>query len=131
MPGGSAASPGTSPSGQRAGQDASEDGWAALGDARALADAPLRARRGMLARLLAPSAPHELAELRERGRGEHGCAHYRRRCRMVAPCCGEVFWCRHCHNEAKNANEWVRPWLCACLERPGIGVLCLEGNSSL
>ena len=35
--------------------------------------------------------------------------HYRRRCRMVAPCCGEVFWCRHCHNEVKTANEWVRP----------------------
>ena len=34
--------------------------------------------------------------------------HYRRRCRMVAPCCGEVFWCRHCHNEVKTANEWVR-----------------------
>ena len=35
--------------------------------------------------------------------------HYRRRCRMVAPCCGEVFWCRHCHNELKTADEWVRP----------------------
>lgn len=42
-----------------------------------------------------------------RGLGEHGCKHYRRRARLVAPCCGEVFWCRHCHNEAKAANEWV------------------------
>mmetsp|Transcript_46514 Transcript_46514/g.131497 ORF Transcript_46514/g.131497 Transcript_46514/m.131497 type:complete len:271 (-) Transcript_46514:33-845(-) len=33
-----------------------------------------------------------------------GCRHYRRRCRIVAPCCGKAFWCRHCHNEAKNAS---------------------------
>ncbi|KAK9827252.1 hypothetical protein WJX81_003160 [Elliptochloris bilobata] len=52
------------------------------------------------------SAGAGTAELRERGRGEYGCVHYRRRCRMVAPCCGEVFWCRHCHNEVKTANEW-------------------------
>lgn len=29
------------------------------------------------------------------------CSHYRRRCRIRAPCCNEVFDCRHCHNEAK------------------------------
>ena len=48
------------------------------------------------------------AASRVRGLMQHGCKHYRRRCRMVAPCCGEVFWCRHCHNEVKTANEWVR-----------------------
>lgn len=48
-----------------------------------------------------------MQEKRNQGMGEHGCKHYRRRCRMVAPCCGEVFWCRHCHNEAKTTNEWV------------------------
>ncbi|CAD7697350.1 unnamed protein product [Ostreobium quekettii] len=37
--------------------------------------------------------------------GAHGCAHYRRRCRIVAPCCGEVFWCRHCHDAAKSDGE--------------------------
>ncbi|KAF4657423.1 hypothetical protein FOZ61_006279 [Perkinsus olseni] len=38
--------------------------------------------------------------------GEHeGCEHYKRRCKILAPCCGEWFWCRHCHNEAKMANE--------------------------
>lgn len=41
----------------------------------------------------------------EYGVGDFGCAHYRRRCRLVAPCCGEVFWCRHCHNDAKNVEE--------------------------
>jgi len=28
-----------------------------------------------------------------------GCKHYSRRCRIVAPCCGEVVWCRHCHRD--------------------------------
>eukprot|EP00775_Hariotina_reticulata_P005876 gene5876-6117_t len=36
---------------------------------------------------------------------QHGCEHYRRRCKLVAPCCGEVFWCRHCHNQAKDDSE--------------------------
>jgi len=29
------------------------------------------------------------------------CQHYRRRCRIRAPCCNEIFDCRHCHNDAK------------------------------
>ncbi len=29
------------------------------------------------------------------------CSHYRRRCRIRAPCCDEVFDCRHCHNDVK------------------------------
>lgn len=29
------------------------------------------------------------------------CSHYRRRCQIRAPCCDEIFDCRHCHNEAK------------------------------
>ncbi|KAJ1376601.1 Zinc finger, CHY-type, partial [Sesbania bispinosa] len=28
-----------------------------------------------------------------------------RRCKIRAPCCDEVFDCRHCHNEAKNSEE--------------------------
>jgi hypothetical protein len=38
---------------------------------------------------------------------EHGCDHYKRRCKLVAPCCGEVFWCRHCHNQVKDDSEQV------------------------
>ncbi|CAE8612100.1 unnamed protein product [Polarella glacialis] len=35
-----------------------------------------------------------------------GCHHYRRRCKIIAPCCGQAFWCRHCHNEATtNSGE--------------------------
>ncbi|GAX79413.1 hypothetical protein CEUSTIGMA_g6854.t1 [Chlamydomonas eustigma] len=40
-----------------------------------------------------------------RGAGNHGCSHYRRRCMLVAPCCNEAFWCRHCHNAIKCDNE--------------------------
>ncbi|KAB2622419.1 RING finger and CHY zinc finger domain-containing protein 1-like [Pyrus ussuriensis x Pyrus communis] len=31
----------------------------------------------------------------------HQCAHYRRRCKIRAPCCDGIFDCRHCHKEAK------------------------------
>ena len=36
---------------------------------------------------------HRLDRERQ-GEQQHGCTHYRRRCRLVAPCCGEYFWCR-------------------------------------
>ena len=29
---------------------------------------------------------------------ERGCEHYGRGCKLFAPCCGEVHWCRFCHN---------------------------------
>jgi len=36
------------------------------------------------------------------------CVHYRRKCEIRAPCCGEVFDCRHCHNEAKvRTSHWI------------------------
>lgn len=50
-----------------------------------------------------PLSPEEQAA--QKGRMEHGCSHYRRRCRLRAPCCDEVFTCRHCHNDAKNGGE--------------------------
>ncbi|RWW32706.1 hypothetical protein GW17_00002607, partial [Ensete ventricosum] len=28
------------------------------------------------------------------------CKHYKRRCKIRAPCCNEIFCCRHCHNES-------------------------------
>lgn len=27
-----------------------------------------------------------------------GCEHYQRRCRIAAPCCDQIFWCRLCHD---------------------------------
>ncbi|CAN6721213.1 unnamed protein product [Malus baccata var. baccata] len=44
----------------------------------------------------------EATELLEKGYMQYGCPHYRRRCSIRAPCCNEIFDCRHCHNEAKN-----------------------------
>ncbi|XP_026412230.1 E3 ubiquitin-protein ligase RZFP34-like isoform X2 [Papaver somniferum] len=41
----------------------------------------------------------------ESGYGDFGCRHYRRRCKIRAPCCDEIFDCRHCHNEKKNSME--------------------------
>ncbi|TXG58430.1 hypothetical protein EZV62_016259 [Acer yangbiense] len=41
----------------------------------------------------------------ELGSGHFGCSHYRRRCKIRTPCCDEIFDCRHCHNESKNALE--------------------------
>ncbi|KAF3793498.1 E3 ubiquitin-protein ligase [Nymphaea thermarum] len=41
----------------------------------------------------------------DKGYGLFGCSHYRRRCKIRAPCCNEVFDCRHCHNEAKNSVD--------------------------
>jgi len=28
-----------------------------------------------------------------------GCSHYRRNCRIIAPCCQRIFTCRRCHDE--------------------------------
>eukprot|EP00884_Botryococcus_braunii_P013051 jgi/Botrbrau1/21747/Bobra.43_1s0141.1 len=79
----------------------------------------------------------ELAQNRNKGIMKHGCTHYRRRCKMVAPCCNEVFWCRHCHNAVKNAHEYdpdrrhelertrVRELVCAlCEERQPVASEC-------
>ncbi|KAL0312022.1 UNVERIFIED_CONTAM: putative E3 ubiquitin-protein ligase RZFP34 [Sesamum radiatum] len=41
-------------------------------------------------------------EALDKGYLKYGCSHYRRRCQIRAPCCNEIFDCRHCHNEAKN-----------------------------
>ncbi|KAG8657356.1 probable E3 ubiquitin-protein ligase RZFP34 isoform X2 [Manihot esculenta] len=44
----------------------------------------------------------KILEMLDKGCMKYGCPHYRRRCRIRAPCCNEVFDCRHCHNDAKN-----------------------------
>ncbi|XP_019465016.1 PREDICTED: E3 ubiquitin-protein ligase MIEL1-like isoform X2 [Lupinus angustifolius] len=46
-----------------------------------------------------------LSSMEELGINNFGCMHYRRRCKIRAPCCDEVFDCRHCHNEVKNSME--------------------------
>ena len=27
----------------------------------------------------------------------YGCEHYKRKCKIVAPCCNNIYWCRYCH----------------------------------
>ncbi len=34
-----------------------------------------------------------------------GCRHYVRGARIIAPCCGEEFWCRLCHDVVKDEGE--------------------------
>ena len=43
-----------------------------------------------------------LEALRAASAFRYGCRHYRRRCKIVAPCCGVVFPCRFCHDEAQD-----------------------------
>ncbi|XVF55549.1 hypothetical protein PTKIN_Ptkin06aG0044700 [Pterospermum kingtungense] len=45
------------------------------------------------------------SSIMDKGYWEFGCTHYRRRCKIRAPCCDEIFDCRHCHNESKNSIE--------------------------
>ena len=50
---------------------------------------------------------HELAV--QRGwcacSGELGCGHYKRKCKVVAPCCDRAYTCRECHDEAEPDHE--------------------------
>ena len=34
-----------------------------------------------------------------------GCPHYRRKCMLLAPCCGEWVGCRFCHDEKHVDNQ--------------------------
>ncbi|EAK88364.1 PGPD14 protein with at least one predicted RING finger, possible plant origin [Cryptosporidium parvum Iowa II] len=36
-----------------------------------------------------------------------GCKHYKSRCRIIAPCCNNEYWCRHCHNESQEDHHEV------------------------
>lgn len=36
---------------------------------------------------------------------ERGCEHYKRGCKLRAPCCGELFSCRFCHDKVKSDGE--------------------------
>uniref|UniRef100_A0A2P2M6H8 CHY-type domain-containing protein n=1 Tax=Rhizophora mucronata TaxID=61149 RepID=A0A2P2M6H8_RHIMU len=51
------------------------------------------------------SVPRDEELSEDLGFGNFGCSHYRRKCKIRAPCCDEVFDCRHCHNELKNSLE--------------------------
>jgi RING finger/CHY zinc finger protein 1 len=44
-------------------------------------------------------------KLNSQFQNQRGCRHYSRGCRIRAPCCNQLFWCRHCHNEAMDNGE--------------------------
>ncbi|PQM35032.1 E3 ubiquitin-protein ligase MIEL1 [Prunus yedoensis var. nudiflora] len=62
-----------------------------------------------------PASPPPTKSRQDFGKLDFGCDHYRRRCKIRAPCCDQIFPCRHCHNEAasslsnpKDRHELVR-----------------------
>ncbi|CAL9023865.1 unnamed protein product [Prunus brigantina] len=62
-----------------------------------------------------PASPPPTESRQDFGKLDYGCDHYRRRCKIRAPCCDQIFPCRHCHNEAasslsnpKDCHELVR-----------------------
>eukprot|EP00960_Hanusia_phi_P011019 323741-Hanusia_phi.AAC.1 len=52
-----------------------------------------------------------------------GCRHYSRGCRLRAPCCNELFWCRHCHNEVKDV-ACKDPLKSHQLDRSSVKLVC-------
>uniref|UniRef100_A0A7S0YK97 Uncharacterized protein n=1 Tax=Polytomella parva TaxID=51329 RepID=A0A7S0YK97_9CHLO len=60
---------------------------------------------------------------------KYGCQHYRRRAKLVAPCCQQVFFCRHCHNDAMDINH-PDPRLAHKIDRHAVAeVVCSECNT--
>ena len=42
------------------------------------------------------------------------CEHYKRRCKIRAPCCNQIFPCRHCHNEV-TVSFYIFLCVCVCV----------------
>ena len=57
-----------------------------------------------------------------------GCEHYRRRARLVAPCCGRLYWCRLCHDAAElhslDRHQVSEVQCSACDLRQAVGPTC-------
>ena len=74
-----------------------------------------------------PNRPHFVSYASE-AEGVFGCAHYRRNCALVAPCCGEVYVCRLCHDaeqDHKLDRYSVEEIVCmACGTRQGVTNRC-------
>lgn len=56
-----------------------------------------------------------------------GCEHYSRSCRLLAPCCGQWYSCRHCHNAVHDTEEQVSLW---CAPHASSVALCLAYDSA-
>ena len=40
---------------------------------------------------------------------QRGCDHYIRGCKLISPCCGKIYTCRHCHNEIEDIFGLEKP----------------------
>ncbi|XP_043193803.1 RING finger and CHY zinc finger domain-containing protein 1-like isoform X2 [Amphibalanus amphitrite] len=74
------------------------------------------------------SSDSSVEELPAGGSERYGCKHYRRKARLVAPCCDKVYPCRFCHDEVEDHQldrKTVREVVCAaCGHRQGILQTC-------
>ncbi|CAL4073138.1 unnamed protein product, partial [Meganyctiphanes norvegica] len=57
-----------------------------------------------------------------------GCKHYKRRCKLISPCCRNNYICRFCHDEAED-HTLDRPSITeieclSCSERQQLGKIC-------
>eukprot|EP01135_Chromosphaera_perkinsii_P006900 Nk52_evm55s621 gene=Nk52_evmTU55s621 len=70
----------------------------------------------------------EQIEYFDKRRGILGCRHYQRSCKMVANCCGEIFTCRLCHDEAMDHpidRYATKEMICMCCgTRQECGIYC-------
>ncbi|CAB87742.1 putative protein [Arabidopsis thaliana] len=51
----------------------------------------------------AAAADSSIPRDKDFGKFQFGCEHYKRRCKIRAPCCNLIFSCRHCHNDSANS----------------------------
>ena len=71
-----------------------------------------------------------LIELNEKKFCMKSCSHYERKHKIIAPCCGEVFGCRFCHDEETDHQidrfliDWIECEVCGAVQK--IGRVCEE-----
>lgn len=70
------------------------------------------------------------------GNQTYGCAHYSRGCKLVSPCCGKIYSCRHCHDEAEDHSldryAISSVICCACeLQQPSDSPTCINPQCQL
>jgi len=64
-----------------------------------------------------------------------GCKHYKRKCKLVAPCCDQAFTCRFCHDDVSDhtVNRYnVKQMVCTdCKVRQPVAAECLNCKTSM
>ena len=64
-----------------------------------------------------------------------GCKHYKRKCKLVAPCCDQAFTCRFCHDDVSDhtVNRYaVKEMVCTvCKIRQAVAAECASCKTSM